>query len=53
MNGVNGANSHEKLASGQAQDADKEDDDSEDDKDDAANVGADGVNGGMTIAAES
>jgi len=52
VNGPASVNSHDKLAKGQVQDADKDEDDSEDDKDDTGQIGGDGANGGKVILCE-
>ena len=49
VNGANGANSHDSLASGQVQDANKEDEDSDEDNNDAAHARGDEVDGGTAI----
>ena len=49
MNGANGANSHDSLASGQVQDAKKEDDDSDDDNIDGVHARGDEADGGTAI----
>jgi len=52
VNGQNSVNSHDNLAKGQVQNADKDEDDSEDDKDDTGHADGDGANGGKVTLCE-